>query len=444
MRNINVLEKIAEALLIDYSSVYFIDAQTNEYQWFSVDPHYHSLNLQKGGDDFFVNIIDDAKKVVHQDDLHIFLEDMSKENLLKHMEEGSMRSIEYRLMIEGVPVYHTLRLLRRKDDDFEYFIIGVINIDKQVKEREKNLQIEKEREVYNQIAESLASSYDVIYYVDTKTDNYTQFTARTIYGQLNLQIEGKDFFTDARKNTEAAVHPDDREFNLSVLDKDFLISALKDKKQFSIKFRMIVDGNEQYTRFTVMWAADRQHFIIGVENVDSETRKEMEQARLLSEASEKARRDELTGVKNKMAYQELEESIQANLDSGIDYLPFAIAVCDLNNLKEVNDLLGHKVGDDYIKAACKMVCDTFDHSPVFRIGGDEFAVLIRGKDYEERENLVNSFKERVRENVEKANGPIVAIGMAEYERGEDFYVSDVFEKADILMYENKNDLKQKR
>ena len=53
---------------------------------------------------------------------------------------------------------------------------------------------------------------------------------------------------------------------------------------------------------------------------------------------ELARRDELTGTKNKTAYAELEKNIQSNIDNGIEYLPFAIAVCDINFLKKVNSL----------------------------------------------------------------------------------------------------------
>ena len=52
---------------------------------------------------------------------------------------------------------------------------------------------------------------------------------------------------------------------------------------------------------------------------------------------ELARRDELTGVRNQTAYHELEKSIQENIDNGLDYLTFALVVCDANNLKQIND-----------------------------------------------------------------------------------------------------------
>ena len=41
--------KIAESLLVDYTSVYYVDAVTNEYWWYSIDPNFHSLQLEQRG-----------------------------------------------------------------------------------------------------------------------------------------------------------------------------------------------------------------------------------------------------------------------------------------------------------------------------------------------------------------------------------------------------------
>ena len=67
---------------------------------------------------------------------------------------------------------------------------------------------------------------------------------------------------------------------------------------------------------------------------------------------------------------------------------FSVVVCDVNGLKHVNDTLGHKAGDEYICAACDMICEIYDHSPVYRLGGDEFTVVLSGHDYDIREELL--------------------------------------------------------
>ncbi|MBR1855158.1 MAG: GGDEF domain-containing protein [Lachnospiraceae bacterium] len=440
--NDNIFNKIAEALLIDYTSVYYVNAVTNKYKWYSINPEFHSLQIEQDGEDFFVNMARDAEQVVYEEDKHIFQRDISKEKLLSEMKKGAMQSIEYRLMIDGKPVYHTLRMIRGVGDADDYFILGVLNIDKEVRMRQETEKLEKERAVFNQIAESLAAHYDVIYYVDAGTGSYTEFTAKTIYGNYEIPETGNDFFAESQTNAEMLVHPKDKARVQSVLTKDYLISVLENKKQFSTDYRLLIDGQPQYTRLTVMWSADRIHFIIGVENVNDEVRKEKEQMKALKTANEMARRDELTGAKNKNAYQELEDSIQQSLEKGVDYLSFAIAVCDLNDLKSINDTQGHKAGDEYIKSACRLICDIFMHSPVFRIGGDEFVVLLTERDYSDRAELFKKLREQVLENKAKGEGPVIATGMADYIPQTDTEVTDVFERADSEMYENKRQLKE--
>ena len=168
----NSLSRIAEALLADYSSVYYVDAATNEYCWYSSDPEFHSLHIEQNGENFFENMKRDAAKVVHEDDRYIFTEKMQKESLLSDLKNGSMKRFEYRLMIDGKPVYHTIRVIRglKADAQDDYFVLGILNIDKEVRERQESDRLKKEREVYNRIADSLASHYDVIYYVNS-SDN---------------------------------------------------------------------------------------------------------------------------------------------------------------------------------------------------------------------------------------------------------------------------------
>ena len=161
----------------------------------------------------------------------------------------------------------------------------------------------------------------------------------------------------------------------------------------------------------------------------------------LKTEKELARRDELTGTKNKTAYTELERSVQNNIDSPDDYYPFAIVVCDINDLKKINDSEGHKAGDEYIRAAAKIMCDIFAHSPVYRIGGDEFAIFLRGDDYNTRDKLIEAMHKKILENLSRGKGPVIAIGMSEYDPEKDSKMSEVFERADASMYEDKKELK---
>ena len=119
---------------------------------------------------------------------------------------------------------------------------------------------------------------------------------------------------------------------------------------------------------------------------------------------------------------------------------FAVVVCDVNGLKKINDTLGHKAGDEYIRQAFLMICDIFQHSPVYRIGGDEFVVVLTGRDYEIRKELVLALHDRSAEHI-GSGGVVVSGGFSDYVPGEDLSVHSVFERADNSMYEEKQLLK---
>ena len=153
-----------------------------------------------------------------------------------------------------------------------------------------------------------------------------------------------------------------------------------------------------------------------------------------------ANTDPMTGVKSKYAYMRQEK----DLDDAIRQertKEFSVVVCDLNGLKQINDTYGHKAGDDYIRAASKMICEIFQHSPVFRIGGDEFVVLLTGHDYKERELLLEKLNQESEANI--GNGKVVvAAGIADYLPGGDADAHSVFQRADRLMYSRKQQLKE--
>ena len=149
--------------------------------------------------------------------------------------------------------------------------------------------------------------------------------------------------------------------------------------------------------------------------------------------------DPLTGVKSKSAFAEHEKAMEARLAEGKTE-PFGVIVCDVNGLKRINDTLGHKAGDEYIRSACEMLCAFYKHSPVFRIGGDEFVVFLKGHDYDDRHTILADINAQIEANL--AAGKVVAsLGMAEYDPDADQTFHEVFKRADGLMYSRKMELK---
>ncbi len=156
--------------------------------------------------------------------------------------------------------------------------------------------------------------------------------------------------------------------------------------------------------------------------------------------------DALTHVKNRTAYELRLEEFR-NKAGGRSKLEFGIVLFDLNNLKKVNDELGHYAGDEYIKNSCKLICSIFKNSPVFRIGGDEFVAILEGKAYLQREELLREFKHEMNSLLKSDRPPeekvSIAYGMSVYEGAQDS-VDEVVKRADVKMYNTKKKMKAER
>ena len=156
-----------------------------------------------------------------------------------------------------------------------------------------------------------------------------------------------------------------------------------------------------------------------------------------------AHRDSLTGVKNSTSYAEV--IAEVNKEINLDNPHFGVLVADINNLKETNDKYGHDVGNELIIHTAKILTETFKTSSVFRIGGDEFAVLLKGSDYENYRALLVSFDDACSNDyisVYENKLPIsIARGVSIYDPEIDVVYEDVFAKADHAMYLNKQETK---
>ena len=167
----------------------------------------------------------------------------------------------------------------------------------------------------------------------------------------------------------------------------------------------------------------------------------------ITELNKRAYVDSLTHVRNKGAYSSYIEDLQTKIDSN-DQVAFAVGMFDCDNLKYVNDRYGHEKGDIYLMTACRLICRVFQHSPVFRIGGDEFCVILQNEDLQNRDALSQQFSDAMAEISASAENEWeavhVAMGISAYDERSDHNVNEVVRRADELMYENKRMRKRGR
>ena len=295
-------------------------------------------------------------------------------------------------------------------------------------------------EVFNQVAVSLAKHYVCVYYVNLDTNHYIVFSDSIQAGSAGFPSEGADFFGDCLKNANRFVHPDDIQMMAERCSKEKIIEGLSTKETFSVSFRSIAEGSVKHMRHIFVLCEDKKHIVCCLDDIEKEFKEKEKQKKNLKSAEIMARRDELTGVKNNHAFKEYVDSLDDMISSDSGDTEFSVVMCDVNDLKTINDTRGHSYGDEAIQAASRLICETFQHSPVFRIGGDEFVSVLTKQDYENRDYLVKKLREESEDNRKSRSGPVIAVGMASY-GAEDKAFSSVLERADQLMYIDKNTIK---
>ena len=433
-----IYKSISKAILKNYFTLYYVNLDTDYYVGYSSNVGYKMLKMEEKGDDFFEDVVKNVPRVIHPDDAPKILKTLTKSNLLKNIKDGKNLTITYRLLLNKVYTYVCLNVLKIGADN--NVIIGVSNIDDMTRREMEYKNIIKEVVTYNNIALALIQNYFAIYYVDTQTDDYVEYGLNVESQELVEREIGKDFFNTSIYNAKRVLVKEDQNRFLSTLEKSNLLQELSEKKILQLSYRQIIENKPTYVSFTaVRLSSDNNHIIIAVSNIDDSKKKEQAYLKKIEHEKILARTDALTGCSNKHSYNELEQLINERIKAK-EAMEFAIVVFDVNGLKYINDNFGHDAGDKLLIKAKNNISSVFKNSVLYRVGGDEFVLILEGSDFYKREYLFEKFNDINKKNV-KTDDVVVAVGMADYEPEFDRAVLDVFNKADILMYENKRELK---
>lgn len=187
-----------------------------------------------------------------------------------------------------------------------------------------------------QIAFTLAAHFECVYYVDLKSGKYVVFSESLSDESLIYPNEGSDFFADAVKNADKFIHPDDVDRMIKAYDKENMARELLSKNTITITFRAVLNGEVTHMRHIVVLCKDKEHILCCLENAEEEYLENEKKKKDLQYAEIMARRDEMTGIKNSNAFMEYSDSINRRINSGDD-MEFGVVMCDVNDLKLIND-----------------------------------------------------------------------------------------------------------
>ena len=430
----DIITRISRALTKHYFTIYYVNTINNNYVGYSSCDGYKSLKIEESGSDFFKDAFKNADNVIYKDDIEKVKKVIKKDYILPIIKNQKTFTICYRLLINGEPTPVSLSALKLTDDDTN-MIIGVSYASDQQK-----LELEYQDELnkhltYSNIALALARNFFTIYYVNLKTDDYIEYSVDSDNQALREVDSGKEFFNTARELAKTHIYEQDKEKFIESIKKENVLKQLETKSLLKLIYRQIFDDTPVYVSLNATLIGE-DDIIFAVSNIDEERRKHEEYLQKLENAKMIARTDSLTGLLNRYSYNEKEKEICLKIENKT-ISEFSVVVCDINDLKLINDTLGHEAGDNYIIAAKDILSGLFK-SPVYRVGGDEFVIILQDDEYLNRDYILEQLSGK---NIENAisNEVMISFGMSDYKPGDKY--SDVFNRADNLMYENKKLLK---
>ena len=154
-----------------------------------------------------------------------------------------------------------------------------------------------------------------------------------------------------------------------------------------------------------------------------------------------ALKDKLTNVWNNTAYEQQVSEINQRITARDPRLAFSVLMLDINGMKGVNDQFGHAMGNEMLRRTIKCISSIYTHSPIFRVGSDEFLVLVMGSDYQNRFTLLDQLTPYNQKRDYQQERPweqlAFAAGMSDYHPETDTTYQEIFLRADAAMYKNK-------
>lgn len=360
--------------------------------------------------------------------------DVFHECLKKVTQEGKSLDADTDFIHRSGKIVQAVKSVRMiKDKEHTRFFVNVRNLT-EVNRLNKELRASKElielqaselssllNSKHQELEEILSSIDEVIWYIDSRTLKlqYVNQAVEEVFGF------SRDQFLEDHTLWQQRIHSDD-----ASLVQLFFETLLPGQSQ-QIRFRIQNAANQTRWLNSRIYHHPKLHLFIGITSDITAPKAQSEEIAFL------AYHDPLTMLPNR-------SKLKVQLDSRFEHqsqIPFALLFLDLDNFKNINDTMGHKVGDAILVEVSDRLREcTGRYDFCARFGGDEFVILLEDSDFESvnamAERLVYMFKQPF-----KLNGMDYylssSIGIVFYPQ-DALSAEDMIKQADTAMYEAKN------
>jgi hypothetical protein len=260
---------IASVFAADFVHLYYVDLETGHYTQYSSDALHEHLDEELQGENFFAQSVTAARQIIYKDDLPFFLASFTRDQVLRAIDEQGAFTLGYRQIIDGKPTYVSMKAMRMSHDS-SHLIIGVSNVDAQMRHKEELERIRAEETTYARIR-ALAGDFIAIYTVDLETNRYYEYSSSFTFDGLGIRKEGDDFFGESRKNALDAVLPQDLPLFLDNFSKEHILREIENKGTYVLRYHLIIDGSPLCVdlRGAIVQEKDGPQLIVGLNKVES-------------------------------------------------------------------------------------------------------------------------------------------------------------------------------
>ncbi len=234
---------VAQALSADYLNLYYVDLKTEYFVEYRPDAAHEDIVTERTGDHFFAASRKDAESYLHPEDRASFIQAFTKENVEASLREYGVFTKTYRLLTEDGFVYVSMKVIRIGEDG-DHIIIGVNNVDAQMRAQATIDRLREERLVYQRIS-ALSGEYIAFYTVDPETERFLMFDAAEDFESLGVAKEGTDFFAASLKDAQDVIYKDDLDKFKNSFTKEKILKEIEKLGSYHLNYRLIIKGRPQ-------------------------------------------------------------------------------------------------------------------------------------------------------------------------------------------------------
>lgn len=287
----------------------------------------------------------------------------SRDNLLASLSSSDNNSFSYRRIINGR--YKWVHIEFIKDDDFSLENPFVILTRKAADEKTCSDRI---------ALKGLSYDFHKVLQVNLADDSFTILKIRDGENPVSSAAKTSLSVWFNEVNKFHCIHIEDLEIFKRMTNREYMRKFFLERKgNLRVRYRRMF--NEQWRWFILEaipvndFSLENQNIMIYVRDIEEEYAEQISHQRSIEKICYE---DFLTGIGNRLSYNVFVNELKQQTSGS-----FGVIFCDLNGLKYINDNYGHNEGDKYIKDFSDFLRKSFRTSSCFRIGGDEFVVLLK-------------------------------------------------------------------